>query len=384
MRLGPLVRNRLAGAFGWMVGTNLFQSQITRRLVTRTGLTGDDADRCFWFGDVERFEVRAPLAVDPLPEKIQRKVGAHRIEQPFVAEIRDIELIGPDAVAITDDGDYVLEESLGSIGLLVRSLTETTAAGLLPRRKRGGSDPDIEKAVSLVGPWCRGYYHWFSDYMLRLEGVEHYVEQTGTKPTLILPAEPPQWMFSSLELAGFGEYEHVSWQGGRRTVGSLVVPSLRRETDLTSPPEGYTFSPRAYRWLGDRIRSSVNASEPGAKIFVSRAGAEERHVVNEEGVMGSLSGRGFEAYRLEKMSFPNQVRLFAGADTIVGPTGAGLINMIYAEETDVVTLFGSLVNACYPVLADTLGFGNAIMRCRPNALDMSADPQKLQRLLDRF
>jgi len=44
--------------------------------------------------------------------------------------------------------------------------------------------------------------------------------------------------------------------------------------------------------------------------------------------------------------------------------------MISAQEADVVMMFGSLVNACYPVLADTQGFGNAIMRCRPTALDM--------------
>ena len=147
------------------------------------------------------------------PRKIQRKVGEHRIEQPFVAEIQDVELIGTEAVAVTGDGEYVPEESIRSIGLLVRSLARTTAAGLLARRKRRRSDPDIHKAVSLVGPWCRGYYHWFSDYMLRLQVVEHYVEQTGSKPTLIVPAKPPQWMLSSLDLAGFGEFEHAEWQG---------------------------------------------------------------------------------------------------------------------------------------------------------------------------
>ena len=130
------------------------------------------------------------------------------------------------------------------------------------------------------------------------------------------------------------------------------------------------FSPRAYKWLGYRIPSNSKAGDRGNKIFVSRAGAAERHVVNEAEIMDSLESWGFESYLLEEMDFTDQIKLFAGAETVVRPTGVGLINMISVQEVDVVRMFGSLVNACYPVLADTQGFGNAIMRCRPTALDM--------------
>lgn len=383
MRLMPLVRNRLADTFDRAVSSGWVRERVKQRIVTRERLIVE-ADRFLRFGDDERFQVRAPISLDPLPEKIQRTLGEHRIEQPFVAELSNIELIGPDAIAVASSGEYILEESLGSIGLLIRSLVETTRTGSLPRRRWDGRDPDIEAAVSLVGPWCRGYYHWFSDYMLRLEGVEHFVEQTGREPTLIVPPDPPSWMQASLELAGFGGFEQVPLPAGRTTIGSLIIPSLRRETEFTSPPQGFTFSPRAYRWLADRVRSNLETEGRSVNVFISRAGAAERHVVNQTAIMEALDDRGFRAYRLEEMRFQDQVKLFANAKTIIGPTGAGLTNMIYAQDANVVTLFGSLVNACYPVLADALDFGNAIMRCQARALDMRADPTKLTELLDRL
>lgn len=385
MRLGPLVRNKLAGVLGRATSAGLVQRFARDKVVTREELTHDWANCCLRYGNSERFEINPPLSVNPLPDEIQRSVGEHRIEQPFVCEISDVELIGPQAVAITSNGQYVLEESLGSVDLLIRGLFAAVRRGMRPGRRSTVTDePDIETACSLVGPWCLGYYHWFSDYLLRLEGLEYYVEETGSNPTILLPKNPPEWMISSLELAGFGEFERRTWRRGRLNIGSLVVPSLRRETEFTKPEKGYVFSPSAYQWLARRIRSNVEQKVSSAKIFVSRAQAEERHVINEAEVMDALEDRGFGAYQLENLSFREQVSLFKDAETIVGPTGAGLVNMIYAENADVITLFGSLFNACYPVLADSLGFGSAILNCEPKTLDMRADPEMLLDMLDRI
>lgn len=382
MRLGPLVRNRLAGAYSRFVSNDRVRSAVRRSLVAREELTASDG--CRWFDAEEQFEVGEPYSVDPLPPEIKRMVGTHRIGRPFVCELADVELVGPEAVAVTRENEYVFEESLGSIELLLRSLLGALGTGVIPRRGSTGSEPDIETAVSLVGPWCRGYYHWFSDYLLRLEGVEHYAEETGTQPTLIVPRDPPEWMLTSLELAGFGDYERLEWTASRARVRSLVVPSMRRETDLTKPPVGFIFSPRAYRWLGQRIRSNVERAGEPTKVFVSREKAAERHVVNQDELMAVLGDRGFEKYVLEELPFREQVRLFANAEAIVAPNGAGLINMIYGEDPDVVTLFGAYVNACYPNLADTLGFGSAIVRCEPRALDMRVDPSKVTDVLDQL
>lgn len=382
MRLGPFIRNQIAGAYSRAVSYDSVRSAIRRSLVTRDELTR--SDRCLWYDAEERFVVNAPTSFDPLPPEVERKIGAHHISQPFVCELTDVELVGPQAVAITRQNEYVFEESLGSFHLLLRSLFAAIRTGVIPRRRSSRSHPDVGTAVSLVGPWCRGYYHWFSDYLLRLEGVEHYAEETGTRPTLVVPPDPPEWMLSSLELAGFGDYDRLEWTGSRATIGSLVVPSLRRETDLTQPPVGYVFSPRAYQWLGRRIRSNVETDGEPTKVFISREKAAERHVVNQDQLMDVLGDRGFEKYVLEDLPFREQVRLFANADAIVAPNGAGLINMIFGEDPDVVTLFGAYVNACYPNLADTLGFGSAIVRCEPRALDMRVDPSKVTDALDQL
>jgi hypothetical protein len=384
MRVAPLVRNKLAGAYRRVVAQKWFQNVVKRSIVTREELIHQEATRCLWFDAEECFEIEAPYSLKPLPEEIKAVLGEHRIGRPFVCEVSNIELVGPEAVAVTRENEYVFEESLGSIELHVRSLLKAIANGNPPRRSSGDGGPHIETAVSLVGPWCRGYYHWFSDYLLRLEGVEHYVDETGREPTLIVPPNPPGWMETSLKFAGFDGFERQEWSGSRLTVGSLVVPSLRRETDLTKPEKGFVFSPRAYRWLGNRIRSNVEPHGESTKIFISREKAEERHVVNQEEVMDVLCDRGFDTYVLEEMNFREQVRLFEAAEIVVAPTGAGLTNMIYGDALDIVTLFGAVVNPCYPTLAESLGFENVIVTCEPKGLDMYVDPEKIIEAIDQL
>jgi len=191
-------------------------------------------------------------------------------------------------------------------------------------------------------------------------------------------------MEDSLELAGFGHLETIEWTRDRLHIDTYIVSSLRRETQLTKPPVGYVFSPQAYRWLGQRIAAGHNSDTTHEKVFISRANARERHVVNETMLMESLRPRGFRRYVLENMSFRDQVKLFANADVVVAPNGAGLINMIYGTDIDVIVLFGSYVNACYPNLADTLGFSCGIVRCAPRGMDMWADPARVTRALDRL
>lgn len=168
-------------------------------------------------------------------------------------------------------------------------------------------------------------------------------------------------------------------------VNRLVVPSLRRQTEFTDYNKGFMFSPSAYKWLSSSLRDSVNTEISSSnRIYISREKAAQRRVVNRNEVLAVLDEYGFEPYVLEDLSFKRQVALLSDADAIVGPSGAGMVNMMYADDPIVITLFGSPVNACYPVMAESLGFDTGILLNQPRGLDMQVDTDRLSELLDRM
>jgi hypothetical protein len=77
------------------------------------------------------------------------------------------------------------------------------------------------------------------------------------------------------------------------------------------------------------------------RIFVSRALARDgqRHVVNEAEVMALLGGQGFERVVLERLPPAEQIELFHDAACVVAAHGAGLANLLFARQADVVELF---------------------------------------------
>lgn len=333
-------------------------------------------------GDSQTFE--PPICQGPVPDPIALHVGKHTVEDPFVARLRGCQLLGPEALTVTADGQYVLENALRSESLLIQSLVATVRKGNLPIRRRT-VDTTIDEAVSLVGPWCRGYFHWFSEWLPRLKGVEQFADQTGATPSVIVPPDPPGWMRKSLSLVGFNDYE--TWDGSRVDVAELLVPSLRRSHPVNAPNQ-YANTASGYQWVKRRIRqnldrsSGLDASPKG--IYISRQRADERHVVNEAEVIDLLAAYGFEPYELETLSFPDQVRLFEQADAVVAPHGAGLVNAMYGTNLSVVELFGNYVNGCYYTMAEGLGFEYGCLKCDPVGSNLRVDVDRLERLLERI
>ena len=338
------------------------------------------------YGSAGTLAFDEPRCSDRVPDALALKVGRHRSPQPFVAELRNAELVGSRAVTVAPDGRFVLDTALCSDTLLVRDLAATLREGVIPRQGAGTRDtePRFETAVSLVGPWCRGYFHWFSEWLPRLEGVVRYERQTGRIPTVLLPPDPPQWLSDSVRLAGFDPDRCVEWSGPGAAVDRLVVPSIRRALPADDSRDGYTNAPEGYRWVRETILGNLDRDPPAAdRIYVSRSAAEERRVVNEEAVVAALDSRGFEPYALEELSFPEQVALFAGAEAVVGPHGAGLVNAIYGDDLAVVELFGDYENACYFTMAEGLGFEYACMACDPVGAHLRVDVDELLGLVDR-
>lgn len=84
-----------------------------------------------------------------------------------------------------------------------------------------------------------------------------------------------------------------------------------------------------FRAAATRAWGPADASQP-RKIYVSRRQATHRRILNEAELIASLRSFGFVAVALESLSLAEQYKLFATAEVVVAPHGAGLTNLIHA------------------------------------------------------
>ena len=92
------------------------------------------------------------------------------------------------------------------------------------------------------------------------------------------------------------------------------------------------------------------------RILISRKGASKRHLKNENELMSHLSLYGFKRYSLEDLTVEEQVELFYDAEYIIGVHGAGMSNVIFAENAKVLEIFpGSEIIPHYYFLSKSLG-----------------------------
>jgi capsular polysaccharide biosynthesis protein len=89
------------------------------------------------------------------------------------------------------------------------------------------------------------------------------------------------------------------------------------------------------------------------RIHVSRADAATRHLKNDAAVQAMLARSGFETVTLSGMSMREQVALFAAAEVVVAPHGAGLANIVFCPPEARVIELGAprYVKGCFFDLA---------------------------------
>ncbi len=122
-----------------------------------------------------------------------------------------------------------------------------------------------------------------------------------------------------------------------------------------------------------------------------------RRVENEAALLGALGPLGFEMVDPGAMTPSEQVRLFAEAECVVGPHGAGLTNLAFAPPgTAVVELFAcDYVNECFWALASAVeglryrylvgdGTPSGSRRNRGVASDIVVDPRQVLRLVEQL
>jgi capsular polysaccharide biosynthesis protein len=248
------------------------------------------------------------------------------------------------------------------------------------------------RQVILLGGQRHGYWHWWIDILPRVWLLEEFGALYNTVAPLAIPPLQLNFQVQSLELLGLAPRLE------------LLEPGLTQFTDVTFT-RGLTGGGSRYparslveyvHWLRDRL-APAEATSPGRsrrRLFVSRASASSRRIVNEPALEPVLAEYGFEVVDPAELSIAEQVAMFWQADAVVGPHGGGLTNLLFAgPRTLVVEIFAAPAAqeiSNYRVLSSHLGFsycrllGEAIpteQERGPHYDDIWIDPHQLEQTL---
>jgi capsular polysaccharide biosynthesis protein len=192
--------------------------------------------------------------------------------------------------------------------------------------------------LSLLNGWPgnKNYYHWMTAILPRIHLV-HQAGLLGEVDFYLIPDDSFPFQIETLDLLGIPREARIS---------SKETPHLRADAVIatTHPrPKPDNGPGWIVEWIRAAFQKHSSDREYSRFVYVGRGDAGRRRLLNEEECFSEvLQPLGFEAYELSEMSLPSQIRLFAGADVIVGIHGAALTNLTFCKRaTSVIELFAS-------------------------------------------
>lgn len=241
--------------------------------------------------------------------------------------------------------------------------------------RRAGPPARVERATWILERVYHNHSHWLTAHLPKILLLQ---ERGGLADVLLPPARTPV-MDGSLRRLGIDPDGFRTFDPARPlAVGELTLV----ETDRFRPE------------LLQRVQAAFAAAhgDPNRKVFVSRARAGRRKLVNEEELWPRLREAGFERVAMEDLSFDEQVELMGETRILAGPHGAGLTNMLFcppgAQVIELADL--SFPNPNFYALASGLGHhywvlgGETAGHGHPLARDFRVDPARLDSLLEQL
>lgn len=245
----------------------------------------------------------------------------------------------------------VVEESLGSLRRIMGWQGATKDALL--------STKSLEIENSTVVCASQGYFHWIFEELPRVLYAVDYEPSSR----LLLHEDTPSYVIESLRRCVGAKYVSDAIRVDCPVrVPSLILPAA-------NPYSGFV-PVRDIKLLRDSTLGREDTSrfleESGPNIlYVSRRGASRRSMTKEKELEGELQRCGVEVIRAETLPFDEQVRRFREADLVVAPHGAGLSNIVWARDAELLEIFPcSWFNDCYARITRSLGFEYNYLRGR--------------------
>lgn len=199
----------------------------------------------------------------------------------------------------------------------------------------------VDGAVAgIATPGFGTFGHWLLDILPRLWTLREALGREGAAMPIAVPEGLPGYGRAMLAALGVSLDRLITYDPARELLAAdlLVLPSLAHDD--------YRFHPAANRFCDEVVARLCPARAPQSprRIFLSRAGwgggaAAMRRIVNGEEITAMLEALGFVTVHPERLAWPDQVALLAGARVVVGEHGSAMKNLLFAgPQTAVINL----------------------------------------------
>lgn len=366
--------------------------------LTRQELKRYAADRGrIWEGEPEPACRISASATTVVPREFERFSRVYHPGSRFLCELQDCHLAGPSAMGLLH-GEEIILETVGSHRNYFYNNVDDHLEGLKPKLLLRGLSPisssapiyDRPYVLPLVPFYHNYYYPWLVEYLPKLRALAHYETETGRQPTILIDSKAPSFVTETLSLLGY-EDRYEEWDHTEYEVENLLITNHRLNTSWAGRRYGFHPSFDDLMWVRKNVRSAVvdyDGVDSSSKLYISRQETDRgRRVANYDEIEDLLRSRGFESYVFESFSVSEQVRMISNADVILAPHGAGLANMLFADDPSIIELFPEThLQPSYYLLSQVLGFDyeSIVSRASENAPDddLLVDPDELRRRLD--
>jgi len=296
----------------------------------------------------EGYSVVRSLPLAPAETEVHwlfHKHQRHTFPAQYLAKIPDAKLVGVNGLIILPDGTFTVEPVYTSDFLKSDpAYRHYFPWEIKPRRGRYYS-------LLLRSCWSGNYYHWLVNVLQRLYRV---LERLPDDVTFITPSPLRPYQLETLRILGIE----------RRLAPFRPTEVWKFDVLFFSPPVALSAHhlPEALHWLRSRLMHAYCISnerdKPGRRLFISREKAQNRRIVNMDELRPVLERHGFDIVLAEELSLREQIELFAKANAIIAPHGAGLTNMLFARsDTVIIEIFGDqAVHYAYWTMSEALGY----------------------------
>lgn len=203
----------------------------------------------------------------------------------------------------------------------------------------------LDHAIVVRGKASSNYFHWLFDGLAALESVVSDSELSEW-PLLIDENLHPNLEEALRRVAGRHRVILRQPQGGpvflREAAvgfGAHCIPYTLHPSAVFQPAD-YVFCPQTLAFLRQRLMGSPPARTGYRRLFLRRRGGY-RHLLNQDDIEALFITAGFEVIDPGTMDLDTQLRTFAEASHIAGPTGAAFSNLLFAPPDTRIILFTS-------------------------------------------
>ncbi|NER00342.1 MAG: glycosyltransferase family 61 protein, partial [Cyanothece sp. SIO2G6] len=223
----------------------------------------------------------------------------------------------------------------------------------------------LEGRVAVVsGLSAHVYYHWMVDVLPRLALLRQAGWQWADLDAIVINSTQQSFQRQTLAVLGVPEAKIIeSDRHPHLQAAELVVPSFPGY--LSWVPQA-TIEFLRSQFLPMATETTLPATFPAFPpyLYISRANASYRHVVNEAELLQHLQPLGFVAIALETLTVLQQVALFVRAKIVVAPHGAGLTNTVFCSPGTRVVEIASphYVHSYYWILSHHVGLEHYLVR----------------------